>query len=120
MKVVCITGSRRWTDRAAIERVLAGAELLIVGDCPTGADRIATDIAREWDIIAAVYKADWETLGKYAGPNRNEAVAARAALERAYHMDVSAHAFLMADSKGTVDCLNRLRVHGFNVEEIRA
>lgn len=45
MKVAVVTGSRTWQNRAAIAYCLEGAELLIVGDCPTGADAIALEIA---------------------------------------------------------------------------
>lgn len=141
MRVVVITGSRKWTDRAAIERAMAGAELLIVGDCPTGADALALAIAFEWDIFPIVFAAskkraaelatlwkrtnqraairtpaaDWEVHGKHAGPMRNREIAATAHLERASGMDVVCYAFPLPDSVGTVDCMSQLRAAGFTV-----
>lgn len=116
MKVVVLTGSRDWSDRAAIEHVLLGAELLIVGDCPTGADAIALELATAWDIIPVVLRADWDTHGRpKAAYLRNQAIADRAALERASGMDVCCYAFPLAGSRGTYDCKRRLEAHGFVV-----
>lgn len=117
MRVVVITGSRDWTDRAAIEAALIGAELLIVGDCPTGADAIALEVAKAWDIIAAVHIAEWKRLGKRAGPVRNGAIVARAALERTHGMDVRCHGFPLPKSVGTLDCMAQLRAAGFEVNQ---
>lgn len=115
MKVAVVTGSRTWQNRAAIAYCLEGAELLIVGDCPTGADAIALEIAREWDIISVVLVADWKQYGKRAGPVRNGAIVARAVLERTHGMDVSCHAFPLPGSRGTPDCIRQLEAHGFVV-----
>lgn len=147
MRVVAITGSRYWDDRAAIERVLEGAELLLVGDCETGADLIALETAMAWDVIAWVFCADparapelvkrygnhlsarvvsdWQrsngrVLNKGAGPIRNEAVATNAAsCQRELGMDVAGHAFILPSSVGTIDCMGRMRVKGLHVEEHR-
>jgi hypothetical protein len=116
VKVIALTGSREWTDRAAIEQALAGAELLLVGDCPTGADAIALQVAKEWDVIVRVFAADWDRLGKFAGPQRNEVLASHAAGERAYGMDVHCHAFPLGESRGTRDCIGRLLSKGLHVE----
>lgn len=141
MIVVAITGSREWFDRAAIEAALAGAEMLIVGDCPTGADELALELAFEWDIwpmvmcaskkraalLAMSWKAmnrrgtiytcaDWEVHGKHAGPMRNRELATRAALEKQLGMDVRCHAFPLAKSVGTRDCISQLRAVGLQVD----
>ncbi|MET0410393.1 MAG: SLOG family protein [Polyangiaceae bacterium] len=115
MRIVVVTGSRNWADRAAIERVLAGADALIVGDCPTGADAIALEVARAWDIIPHVHRADWERFPKAAGPMRNENIARDAASERAHHMFVECHAFPLGESRGTRNCIDELRRQGFEV-----
>ena len=76
VKVVCLTGSRAWTDHDAIERAMHGTELLIVGDCPTGADAIALQLAHAWDVIPVVLHADWATHGNpRAAHLRNQAIA---------------------------------------------
>lgn len=115
VKVVVVTGSREWTDRASIAAAIEGAELLIVGDCPTGADAIALEIAKEWDVIAEVLIANWKALGNRAGPVRNGAMVARAVLERTHGMDVYCHAFPLPGSRGTPDCIRQLEAHGFPV-----
>jgi hypothetical protein len=114
--LIVITGSRVWDDRAAIEAVMRGADGLLVGDCPTGADAIALQIAREWDIIPFVVRANWDKLGRSAGPVRNRELA-RAALNGRDRdeMDVSCHAFPLGESKGTRDCIRALREVGLTV-----
>lgn len=78
---ILVTGSRTWTDTDAICSALDAAVLaipphtrdvwLVVGDCPTGADRIAY----QWAVAAMIpidaHIADWTTHGKAAGPRRN-------------------------------------------------
>ena len=115
MRGVVITGSRDWTETAPIEQALRGADALIVGDCPTGADAIALQTAKAWDIIAIVLTADWKGLGKKAGPVRNQAIADRAASELAGGMEVCCYAFPLAGSRGTHDCRQRLERAGFRV-----
>lgn len=115
MKTVVVTGSRSWPNRTAIASALEGAELLIVGDCPTGADAIALEIAKEWDVITVVLVADWKQYGKRAGMIRNGAIVARAVLERASGMDVHCHAFPLPGSRGTPDCIRQLEAQGFVV-----
>lgn len=119
MKTVVVTGSRTWTNRAAIASTLEGAELLIVGDCPTGADAIALEIAKEWDVITVVLVADWKRYGKTgptnAGHMRNGEIVTRAVLERASGMDVHCHAFPPPGSRGTPDCIRQLEAQGFAV-----
>lgn len=115
LKVVVITGSREWPNRAAIASALEGAEMLIVGDCPTGADAIALEIAKAWDVITVVLVADWKRFGNHAGPMRNKEMAAKAHLERASGMDVHCHAFPLPGSRGTPDCIRQLEAQGFAV-----
>lgn len=113
MKVVLVTGSRYWNDEAPIRKALEGAELLIVGDCPTGADLIALKVAREDDCIVALYKADWakygdRRIGNPAGPERNGKMVARLYEEHSAGMDCKLAGFPMPGSKGTVDCMNQV------------
>lgn len=80
--VVMVTGSREYTDRKRVkfelDQLLMYPNLLVlVGDCPTGADLYA----REWvearvheggRVGCRVFYAFWERYGKRAGPERNE------------------------------------------------
>ena len=118
MLTVVITGSRDWEDRPAIEQALRGADCLIVGDCPTGADATAIETAKAWDIVPVVLAADWQGLGKKAGPVRNQAIADRAVQARADGLDVRCYAFPLGESRGTHDCRQRLETAGFRVAVI--
>lgn len=78
-----------------------------VGDCPTGVDRIVYDWARTMvlnHVELEVFKADWETYGKAAGPIRNQAMVDSGA-------DV-ALVFIHGKSVGTKDCTRRARAAG--------
>jgi hypothetical protein len=145
MQVTVVTGSREWADRSAIEAAMHGAELLIVGDCETGADAMALETALAWDVIANVYCAskkrhaelsksignrarialasDWDVDGSnQAGPIRNSAIRDAAVVERDAEMDVKCNAFLlpMPKSRGTRNCMTKLRAAGFAVNEVWA
>lgn len=82
---VIVTGSRDWTNRPLLRRVLETVlndidddEPLIImhGACPTGADSHAHQWACEaqdhgYDVTPNPWPADWETHGRAAGPIRN-------------------------------------------------
>lgn len=77
--IVC--GSRDWPERerATIRAWLARfppRTVVIHGDCPTGADKIAGEVARELGFTVRAYPADWSTHGRAAGPIRNAAMLA--------------------------------------------
>lgn len=65
-----VTGSRNWKKYGIIERALRFTAyeaqlkglrpLLAVGDCPTGADWIATQTWRSWQWEPQVFYADWD------------------------------------------------------------
>lgn len=78
---ILITGSRAWTDREAIRRVLAygptkwsckPGQITVVHGGARGADRIAGEVAAELGMAVEVYPADWEAFGKSAGYRRNK------------------------------------------------
>lgn len=90
---ILVTGSRGWTDREAIYRSLTHAceqyqlnfppdeygntmpdpeKITVVhGDCPTGADAIATDWCVTNNFVPETHPPDW-SRGRKAGPERNE------------------------------------------------
>lgn len=104
---VLVTGSRAWTDEAAVRtaltkawRVLGRPFVLVHGGCPTGVDRIAADWAIEHHcayITAERHPADWKTHGKAAGPIRNAEMVNLGA-------DVCL-AFPLGESHGTRGCM---------------
>lgn len=78
---ILVTGSRDWEDKNTIYAALENARqaegashdsvLLIHGDCPTGADRIAANFAEAMDWGVKPFPADWDRYGKRAGFMRN-------------------------------------------------
>jgi single-strand DNA-binding protein len=73
-----VTGSRTWTDTAAITAALDklhavhGTDLVLVhGACPRGADAIADRWAYRHAVTTDTYPADWGLLGRRAGMARN-------------------------------------------------
>lgn len=118
---VLITGSRDWTDAEVIAAALwaAATDLpaytvtLISGACPTGADRIAEDYARDvlgWTVER--HPADWEHLGKRAGFVRNDEMVRAGA-------DVCL-AFIKNDSRGATMTVDLAEAAGIPVRRYTA
>jgi hypothetical protein len=73
-----VTGSRGWTDRQKIERVLVGIDDEVMGGRieflhggARGVDLIAAEVAASLGWVVVEFKADWEGKGKKAGIWRN-------------------------------------------------
>lgn len=114
--IVVICGDRHWTDRDKIYQrllLLPFDAAVVHGDCPTGADRIADQIAREMGFVVVPVPADWTKYGLSAGPIRNSQMIAMGPwLVIAFHSDIN------GKSKGTKDCVNKARARGIPVEII--
>ena len=79
MKRILITGSRDWSNLSIIKTELAklfqeyGAEATLVsGHCPTGADVMCENIAKEFGWKIELHSANWDQYGKPAGFIRNK------------------------------------------------
>lgn len=122
---ILVTGSRDWSDRAAIERALGQALVDLTGTVDVephiaslvtvvhggarGADTIAGEVAAALGCVVEVYEADW-SQGKGAGPVRNDrmvALGARLCL-----------AFPRGESRGTRDCMARAEAAGIPVRVV--
>jgi len=109
---ILITGSRWWTDVAAIMAVLARYRelypdaVLVHGNC-RGADLIAAEIWQNWGLPTEAHTADWATLGNRAGPERNATMVGYGA--------VVCLAFPMPNSRGTRDCMRKAERAGIPV-----
>lgn len=75
---VLVTGSRSWTDVAAIADALTEQDgldghvpTLVYGACPSGADHIAEYLAAELGWHLEPHPADWDGQGRSAGFRRN-------------------------------------------------
>ena len=73
-----VTGSRDWSDVQVITRELEivqaheGEQVVLVsGHCPSGADKIAEEVAVKFGWMIERHPADWKTHGKRAGFVRN-------------------------------------------------
>jgi len=114
---ILVTGSREWDDWQRVSTALMGATLgtnwrkvtLVHGDCPSGLDRIADQLARSMDMTPEPHPADWGKHGKAAGPIRNqEMVDAGADICLAFFSRRSLN-------KGTGDCAGRAKRAGIPV-----
>ena len=111
---VIVCGSRRWRDRAAIERRLfelpdPGSVTIVHGGAQ-GADRICEQEAQKAGLLIEVHPADWGSLGKRAGLIRNELMASKGA-------DLCI-AFWDGRSTGTAHMMETARRYGIPVEVI--
>lgn len=109
---VIVTGGRDYKDRAKVWAELDALQVttLVVGDCPTGADRIARDWYLETPTCrrCLTFDANWKVYGKRAGPIRNQAM-----------VDAGADlALVFPGGKGTADCRQRLIAAGIPVKDI--
>lgn len=106
---ILVTGSRNWVDEYTIKEQLKTLWLkykdthtdivLVVGDCPTGVDKIARECWEFQKLPVEVYRADWNKNGRAAGPIRNQEMVDSGA-------DIGV-AFILGESRGTRDCLRR-------------
>ncbi len=112
---IVVTGSRNWKGVAHIREALnwelhdQQQFLLGVGDCPTGADRIALDWGKGRLMFPVTeFYAPWTKRGKGAGMLRNH-----------FMIDMFQPAlvlaFLRPESRGTVDCANYAESKGIEV-----
>lgn len=103
--VVIVTGSRHWTDRAAIARRLEkypAGTLVIHGGC-VGADQIAGQVAHDLG-LGLLVEDYFDDLGPAGGPSRNALLVALGCAYRDHGYCVIVEAFPMPDSRGTWNC----------------
>lgn len=105
---VLITGSRSFDDYDRMLNVFQKIDekfshydmiVLLSGACPTGADRMAENIAESLGWNVERYPADWKKDGKAAGPLRNQRM-----IDEKPDICV---AFPTNASRGTWDCVRR-------------
>lgn len=122
MKVALVTGSRDWTDGKAIRSVLNafGPDLLIHGDCPTGADQIADEWGRATGTFTMRFPAERSgSQWPAAGPVRNGDMVKVAATLAKYGNEVGVFAFPLPGSKGTPDCVGKAKRATLTVAEFK-
>lgn len=128
---ILVTGSRTWTGTTVISAALdfaiaevadyEGGILVVHGDCPEGADRIADYLVSLYDesVRPERHPADWKKYGKSAGFQRNgEMVAAGADVCLAFLMPCSkpgCRESMPHPSHGARHCSDLAGLHGIPV-----
>lgn len=119
MHAVIVTGSRDWSDRDGVYRVLAELppDTIVIHGGARGADGYADQCARSIGHTVIEMPAQWERDGKSAGPTRNsEMLSVLGALGRCGYT-VSVHAFSLPQSRGTAHMKRIAAAAGFRVLE---
>jgi hypothetical protein len=100
MKVL-VTGSRNFPDESKVHMALDvwADGYVVVGDCPTGADKFARQWCDSKGVECEVHYADWDAHGRAAGPIRNQVM-----IDAKPDLVI---AFYHGDSRGTRDCVRR-------------
>jgi len=119
---VLVTGSRDWDDEDTIwdalepylpsRGSLIDTVVLVHGDCPTGADHIASLLWTANGGLEEPHPADWKTYGKGAGFYRNSEM-----------VDLGADvclAFWKNGSRGTQDTMTKAHDAGIPVRVWKA
>jgi hypothetical protein len=131
MPVILVTGSRNLREQALVFDALTARapDLVLVGDCPDGADRFArawclrngvraeiycaSREPHDWPSLSTVFLvSDWRVDGRKAGPLRNAPMVKRAA-----ELGASALAFPRG-GPGTAGCIRLARAAGLSVTEL--
>jgi YspA, cpYpsA-related SLOG family len=112
---IIVCGGRNYDDRDQLFRILDAAHLmnpiilLIHGDA-SGADTLAKEWALKNDVFCQAYPADWEGLGRRAGPIRNQQMLS----EGKPHLVVA-----FPGGKGTADMIKRAEIAGVPVARVK-
>ncbi|AYV86332.1 MAG: DUF2493 domain-containing protein [Solumvirus sp.] len=104
---ILITGDRNFKATKPIIAVVTQCKskgfVIIHGDCPSGADNIASKLCDELKVQQIKFPAEWSKYGKGAGPKRNQdMINMKPVMCYAFHDDISS-------SKGTKDTINRAK-----------
>jgi hypothetical protein len=118
MKAIIICGSRHWKDVDSIREVLCGLPkdtVVIHGgqrskaawrpccgaEPDYGADHIAAKVAKSIGMNVVAMHAQWECLGRRAGPVRNGTMLQVLRILETCGYEIAVHAFPMSGSRGT-------------------
>lgn len=119
--ILLVCGSRDWSDVQRIADELASYPMTceVMHGAARGADAIAGTVAGSWGWKVHARPADWDRLGKRAGPVRNGEMAAELAGAMAEGAKMEGLAFGALDREGkrtgTGDMVARLRRIGVQV-----
>jgi len=117
---ICVCGSRYWKDKNYVEDKLDKlleynedlSKITILQGGATGVDAIAKAYAERRGISVVEYPADWDKLGKAAGPIRNEKMIADADIVVAFLQRGKEN----KGTKNALQCANRFKKTIFQYE----
>lgn len=114
MRKILICGSRNWSDRPTVRKVLRQIKhpCEIIHGNAQGADKIGAEIAAALDFSVTAVFPDWERYGKSAGLKRNIAM-----LEMKPEIVI---AFWDGKSRGTQHTITQARQQGIPVLVVEA
>lgn len=118
MNVRVFTGSRAASPSIAeLDAALDGADMVIVGCCPSGTDAAVLRRALQRQIDVRIFAAKWNTTRprEKAGPLRNQRMARYAAMLAKDDADVRCFAYPKGASPGTRGCIRLLKKRGLRV-----
>lgn len=103
MKLVLVTGSRKWSDKWAMHHLLTEmTPTVLIEGGQRGADLLSRAWAEKNGVRPLESPALWDTEHKAAGPRRNEFILNVAlALENAWRAPLEVAAFPLPESVGT-------------------
>ena len=115
MRFVIVTGGRDYdagdTVYTSLEHL--DPDVVVHGDCPTGADKFADVWARSARKICWRFPANWDELGKGAGPARNRYMCNFVA-EVALHGGHEVIGLAFPGGTGTANCVVAMGKAGIN------
>jgi hypothetical protein len=115
MAILVVTGSA-WLDKTDVPFIRSKLDeakskttgLIVMHGGATGADEVADEWCEDNGVYSLCVKALWKARGQKAGRERNEFMVTQAkGLAIIHH--TFAYAFPAPESKGTLDCVKRLR-----------
>ena len=72
---VAVVGSRGFDDYPLLKETLSNHQITrIISGGARGADSLAEQFAREHNIQTDIYRPDWKSYGRAAGPKRNRTI----------------------------------------------
>ena len=80
-KIVAVVGGRDFTDYNRLKKILdsvKGKISSLISGGAKGADQLVEKYAEDNQFNIKVFKADWDSLGKKAGPVRNQQIVDKA------------------------------------------
>lgn len=110
-----IAGGRKyrltWEDVAYLNSEAWRIKEVVTGGCKTGADADAKQWADDLSIPVITFPADWDNLGKPAGPIRNSAMVEFVTTKT----NLTPMLIAFPGGKGTADIIRKSRAAGMEV-----